>query len=46
MEILSKSPQDTKELAFGIAGKIKPGQVLALFGELGGGKTTFVGYLV
>ncbi|KKU31535.1 MAG: hypothetical protein UX44_C0005G0013 [candidate division WWE3 bacterium GW2011_GWA1_46_21] len=46
MEILSKSPQDTKELAFRIAGKIKPGQVLALFGDLGSGKTTFVGYLV
>ena len=46
MEILSKSTKKTKELAYQIAKKIKVGDVLALYGDLGSGKTTFVRYLV
>jgi tRNA threonylcarbamoyladenosine biosynthesis protein TsaE len=42
MEVLSTSPRATKELARGIAQKIKPGSVLFLYGDLGAGKTTFV----
>jgi tRNA threonylcarbamoyladenosine biosynthesis protein TsaE len=42
MEILSTSPQTTKELARGIAQKINPGSVIFLYGDLGAGKTTFV----
>jgi len=45
MEILSKSTAETKELAKTIAEKVKPGMVLALFGDLGSGKTTFTAYL-
>jgi tRNA threonylcarbamoyladenosine biosynthesis protein TsaE len=46
METLSKSTQDTKELARGLAKKLKPGDVLALYGDLGSGKTTFTAFLV
>jgi len=46
MEVLSKSPEETKELAFRVASKLKKGDVLALYGDLGAGKTTFVRYLV
>lgn len=40
--IRSKSSAATKDLAKKIARKLKGGDVLALTGELGGGKTTFV----
>ncbi|HLC93800.1 MAG TPA: tRNA (adenosine(37)-N6)-threonylcarbamoyltransferase complex ATPase subunit type 1 TsaE [Patescibacteria group bacterium] len=46
MEVISKSTGDTKKLAGKIAEKIRPGAVLALYGDLGSGKTTFVSYLV
>lgn len=46
MEILSSSTGQTKELAGKIAEALKGGDVLLLFGDLGSGKTTFVGYLV
>ena len=46
MEVLSCSTKDTKELAGTIAKKLKKGDTLALYGELGSGKTTFVRYLV
>lgn len=46
MEILSVSPEATSELAKGIAKKLKPMSVLALYGDLGSGKTTFTRYLV
>ncbi len=42
MEILSISPDQTKELAGRIAKDIKPGSTILLFGDLGAGKTTFV----
>jgi tRNA threonylcarbamoyladenosine biosynthesis protein TsaE len=46
MEILSASTAETKKLAETLAEKIKPGMVLALFGDLGSGKTTFTAFLV
>lgn len=42
MEVETKSPEETKRLAFDLAKKLKGGEVLALFGDLGSGKTTFV----
>lgn len=41
MEILTKSPEGTKKLGRQIANKLKGGEVLALVGDLGSGKTTF-----
>jgi tRNA threonylcarbamoyladenosine biosynthesis protein TsaE len=46
MEVPTHSSQETKELAFKIANKISKGSVLARYGELGSGKTTFTRYLV
>lgn len=46
MEIYSHSVGETQAFAQEIAKKIKPGDVLALYGELGAGKTTFVSHLV
>ncbi len=46
MEVLSKSTENTKELAGQLTPKIKSGSVIALYGDLGSGKTTFVKYLV
>lgn len=46
MEILSKSTTETQKLAQTLAQKLKPGMVLALFGDLGSGKTTFTAFLV
>lgn len=46
MDVLSRSTEETKELARGVARKLKPGNVLALYGDLGSGKTTFTSYLV
>lgn len=46
MEILSTSTAETEKLAQTIAGKVKPGIVLALYGNLGSGKTTFSSFLV
>lgn len=40
-QIISHSPEETMNLAAEIASKLKGGEVLALTGELGGGKTTF-----
>ena len=45
MEFLSKTAENTKEIAKSIANKLKPGAVLALYGDLGSGKTTFTRYL-
>ena len=46
MEILSTSTAETEKLAKNIVEKVKPGMVLALFGDLGSGKTTFTAFLV
>lgn len=46
MEKITKSTDETKEFAQKIAKKIKAGDVLAFFGDLGSGKTTFTRYLI
>jgi len=45
METLSKSTKETEGLARSIASKLAPGDVLALYGDLGSGKTTFTNFL-
>lgn len=42
MKIISKNSDETKKLGSDFARKIKGGDVLLLFGDLGAGKTTFV----
>ena len=42
MEFLSKSSSETKKLGMTLGGILIPGDVLALIGDLGSGKTTFV----
>ena len=46
MEILSISAEQTQDLAKRIASQLVPGDVLALYGDLGSGKTTFTNFLV
>lgn len=46
MEIITHSTEETKKFACQIAKKVRPGSVLALYGDLGSGKTTFVRFLV
>lgn len=46
MEIITRSTEETKKLASEIAKKTKLGDVVALYGDLGSGKTTFTRYLV
>ncbi|OGC78231.1 tRNA (adenosine(37)-N6)-threonylcarbamoyltransferase complex ATPase subunit type 1 TsaE [candidate division WWE3 bacterium RIFOXYD1_FULL_39_9] len=46
MEVTTNSTEETKELATKLAKNIKPGMVLALYGDLGSGKTTFTRFLV
>lgn len=43
---ITKSAEETIKIAENLAKKIKPGDFIALFGELGGGKTTFTQGLV
>ena len=40
--LVSRNPDETQELAATIAGALRPGDVVALTGELGAGKTCFV----
>jgi tRNA threonylcarbamoyladenosine biosynthesis protein TsaE len=42
METVTASPEETEALAARLAAKLSPGDVVALSGELGAGKTTFV----
>ncbi len=42
MEKITKSAQQTKEFAANFAKKLKGGEILCLYGDLGSGKTTFV----
>ncbi len=42
LQRLSRSPRETRELAARLGAKLAPGDVLALKGELGSGKTEFV----
>ena len=46
MEIITNSAQETKQLAEKLAKKAKRGDVYALYGDLGSGKTTFTRYFV
>jgi tRNA threonylcarbamoyladenosine biosynthesis protein TsaE len=41
-EVITNSPEETKQFAAGLAKGLKPGSVLALHGDLGSGKTCFV----
>ena len=42
MEQVTGSPEETEALAARLAAKLRPGDVVAVSGELGAGKTTFV----
>ncbi|MFH0796786.1 MAG: tRNA (adenosine(37)-N6)-threonylcarbamoyltransferase complex ATPase subunit type 1 TsaE [Candidatus Omnitrophota bacterium] len=42
MVIVTRSPEETKKLASRIARKLKGGEIIALAGPLGAGKTVFV----
>jgi tRNA threonylcarbamoyladenosine biosynthesis protein TsaE len=45
-QFITKSFEETEQLGEEFAGQLQPGSVVALIGELGGGKTTFVRGLV
>ena len=45
-KIKLSSEKNTEELAAKFLNKIKPGNIIFLYGEIGVGKTTFVRYLV
>ena len=40
--IITKSPAETKNLGKGVSKLVKPGDLLAFYGELGAGKTCFI----
>ena len=40
-QLISGQPEQTKDFAKRLAGLLKPGDVIALEGDLGAGKTTF-----
>ena len=42
MQLESSSPEETEALAGRLATRLRPGDVVAVSGELGAGKTTFV----
>lgn len=46
MEIEVTSTEETKKLASELAEQLVPGSVVALYGDLGSGKTTFTRFLV
>lgn len=46
MEVKLSSTEETKKLAESLAPRLKAGNVVALYGDLGSGKTTFTRYLV
>jgi len=41
-DFLSRAPEQTRRVGFRLGSMLKPGDVLALHGDLGAGKTTFV----
>jgi tRNA threonylcarbamoyladenosine biosynthesis protein TsaE len=42
IELESRSPEETERVAAALAGRLVPGDVVVVEGELGAGKTTFV----
>ena len=42
MKVISNSPEATEEIGFKIGRKLKAGDIVRLYGELGAGKTTLV----
>ena len=42
MQLTSHSPKETQKIASKLAKRLKKREVLCLFGDLGGGKTTFI----
>jgi tRNA threonylcarbamoyladenosine biosynthesis protein TsaE len=42
MEVVTASPEETGALAARLAGRLEAGDIVAVTGELGAGKTTFV----
>ena len=42
METVTSSPEETEAVAAELAARLRPGDVVAVSGELGAGKTTFV----
>ncbi|MBQ9980007.1 MAG: tRNA (adenosine(37)-N6)-threonylcarbamoyltransferase complex ATPase subunit type 1 TsaE [Oscillospiraceae bacterium] len=42
MEIVSRSPADTEAVGRALAERLLPGSVVAMYGDLGAGKTAFV----
>jgi tRNA threonylcarbamoyladenosine biosynthesis protein TsaE len=38
----SRSPEETKDIGFQLGSRLKPGDVVCLYGQLGAGKTIFV----
>ena len=42
LEFKTQNPEETRELARRLAGKLTKGSVVLLYGDLGAGKTTFV----
>ena len=45
-KIILSSEKKTEELASQLLKKLKPGNIVFLYGEMGVGKTTFVRYLI
>ena len=42
MEIITNTPEETKNFAYKLASKLKGNEILAFYGDLGVGKTTFI----
>lgn len=42
MKLISRSPEETKEIGFRLGRTLKPGDVVCLYGEFGSGKTIMV----
>lgn len=46
MDIISKNPQETENIAQNLAKELKNGDILALYGDLGAGKSLFARALI